>query len=112
MNSEEEVLDTICNAIEAAGYKGKVMIAMDIAASEFYNEKTKLYDLGWKTKESGKEITGVQLMNKYKQLAEKYPIVSIEDPFEQNDFESYTMMNKEIGQKVQIVGDDLLVTNP
>jgi len=68
--------------------------------------------LGWKTKESGKQITGAQLMNKYKTLTEKYPIVSIEDPFEQNDFESYTMMNKEIGQTVQIVGDDLLVTNP
>jgi enolase len=112
LNSEEEVLEFICQSINQAGYENKVKIAMDVAASEFYGDDDRMYDMGWKTKEAGKKITGEELMNKYKQLVEKYPIISIEDPFEQNAFDTYTLMNKEIGHKVQIVGDDLLVTNP
>ena len=112
LNSEEEVLEIICKSIDKAGYSEKVKIAMDIAASEFFDENDKLYDLGWKTKEAGKKITGEQLMKKYQDLTLKYPIISIEDPFEQNDFDAYTLMNKVLGDRVQIVGDDLLVTNP
>merc|ERR1739843_84417 len=99
--------------IEKAGYTGKIKISMDPAASEFYNKETKMYDLDFKTEnnDGSQKITGQELMNLYKDFCSKYPIVSIEDPFDENDFESYSLMTKEMGGDVQIVGDDLLVTN-
>jgi enolase len=100
-------------AIEKAGYTGKVVIGMDVAASEFFTED-KRYDLDFKTPNNdGKQrVSGAELMALYESFAKKYPIVSIEDPFEQDDWANWSAITARIGDKVQIVGDDLLVTNP
>jgi enolase len=86
---------------------------MDVAASEFYTEDGK-YDLDFKTKNNDKSqvLTGEQLANLYTEYVRDYPIVSIEDPFDQEDWESYAKLTEKIGKSIQIVGDDLLVTNP
>ena len=110
LGGEEESLVTVMEAIDKAGHMGKVHIAMDVAASEFFVEGK--YNMGWKTGEEGKLISGAELAQFYNTLVDKFPIISIEDPFDQDDFEAYTLMTKEMGDKVQIVGDDLLVTNP
>lgn len=112
--SANEALDLLVDAIKTAGYEGKVKIAMDVAASEFYNSDTKLYDLDFKTPNNDKTLvkTGEQLVELYTQLVKKYPIISIEDPFDQDDWENYAKLTNAIGKTVQIVGDDLLVTNP
>ena len=108
--SNEEPLDAIMEAIVNAGYKPKddVVIAMDVAASEFYNPKTKKYDLA----KSGKgSLTTAQMIDWYEKLIKKYPIVSIEDPLGENDWDGWVKMTKKLGKKIQIVGDDLFVTN-
>ncbi|CEL93148.1 unnamed protein product [Vitrella brassicaformis CCMP3155] len=107
-----EGLELLMTAIKNAGHDGKVKIGMDVAASEFYTEDKK-YDLDFKTtpNDGSKKISGDQLADMYKEFCDKYPMVSIEDPFDQDDFESYSKMTKDLGQKIQIVGDDLLVTN-
>lgn len=85
----EEALDLITEAIEQAGYTGKVKIAMDVASSEFYKADAKKYDLDYKNPNSDKSkwITYEQLADQYKHLASKYPIVSLEDPFAEDDWE-------------------------
>ncbi|KVH99923.1 Enolase [Cynara cardunculus var. scolymus] len=106
-------LELLKTAIGQAGYTGKVVIGMDVAASEFYG-KDKMYDLNFKEENNNgsQKISGVQLKDLYKSFVNEYPIVSIEDPFDQDDWEHYGKMTAECGDKVQIVGDDLLVTNP
>merc|ERR1719262_1407877 len=101
-------------AIEKAGHKEKVKLGTDVAASEFYNADTKLYDLDFKNKDSPASMkkTSDQLIAYYKDWLSKYPFVSIEDPFDQDDWESYSKFQADIGDGTQIVGDDLLVTNP
>jgi enolase len=87
---------------------------MDAAASEFYDHKSKLYDLNFKEENndgSGK-VTGEQLMKLYESFIEEYPIVLIEDPFDQDDWEHFSKFTAALGEKVEVVGDDLLVTNP
>lgn len=113
IQSNFEALDILTDAIEKAGYKGKVQIGMDVAASEFYTAD-KQYDLDFKTEnnDGSQKISGEALMNMYKDFCAKYDMVSIEDPFDQDDFASYTLMTTEMGETCQIVGDDLLVTNP
>lgn len=112
IQENKEGLDLLKTAIEKAGYTGKVVIGMDVAASEFYADKT--YDLNFKEEKNdgSQKISGDQLKELYKSFAREYPIVSIEDPFDQDDWEHYAKLTAEIGEKVQIVGDDLLVTNP
>merc|ERR1719499_2369447 len=101
-------------AIEKSGHKDKVRIGTDVAASEFYDGESKKYDLYWKNPEKkGKELmTTEELAKYYKKWVEKYPLVSIEDPFDQDDWEGYRPFTADIGEAVQVVGDDLLVTNP
>ncbi|KAL8509351.1 hypothetical protein ACS0TY_016527 [Phlomoides rotata] len=113
IQENKEGLELLKTAIEKAGYTGKVVIGMDVAASEFYGSD-KTYDLNFKEeKNDGKQkIAGDQLKDLYKSFVTEYPIVSIEDPFDQDDWEHYAKLTGEIGTKVQIVGDDLLVTNP
>ncbi|KAL8516821.1 hypothetical protein ACS0TY_015179 [Phlomoides rotata] len=113
IQENKEGLELLKTAIEKAGYTGKVVIGMDVAASEFYGSD-KTYDLNFKEENNdGKaKITGDQLKDLYKSFVSEYPIVSIEDPFDQDDWEHYSKMTAEIGAQVQIVGDDLLVTNP
>lgn len=109
-----EALNTLMEAIKKAGHDGKVKIGMDVAASEFYLEKEAKYDLDFKTpnNDGSQRISGEKLGDLYKDMCAKYPMVSIEDPFDQDDFSSYGKLTKDIGDKIQIVGDDLLVTNP
>jgi enolase len=111
-SNTEEALDLLKTAIEKSGHMKKVVIGMDAAASEFYEEDTKSYNLLFKNKEKKNLVSGSELAGLYVKWAEKYNIQSIEDPFEQSDFDSYAKFTQENGKKFQIVGDDLLVTNP
>ncbi|KAL4560416.1 hypothetical protein LXL04_032567 [Taraxacum kok-saghyz] len=113
IQENKEGLELLKTAIGQAGYTDKVVIGMDVAASEFYG-KDKTYDLNFKEENNNgsQKISGVQLKDLYKSFVSEYPIVSIEDPFDQDDWETYAIMTSECGDKVQIVGDDLLVTNP
>lgn len=106
-----EGLELLKVAIEKAGYTGKVQIGMDTAASEFYKEGGK-YDLDFKNPDSdpAKWLTGPQLAALYQEFIDNYPIVSIEDGFDQDDWENWSLLTKDTS--IQIVGDDLLVTNP
>ncbi|RWA06617.1 hypothetical protein EKO27_g8486 [Xylaria grammica] len=112
IQTAEEALDLITEAIEQAGYTGQVNIAMDVASSEFYKTDVKKYDLDFKNPDSDptKWITYEELAALYSDLAKKYPIVSIEDPFAEDDWEAWSYFYKT--QNIQIVGDDLTVTNP
>ncbi|KAI9757108.1 MAG: 26S proteasome subunit rpt4 [Chaenotheca gracillima] len=112
IQTAEEALELITDAIEKAGYTGKVHIAMDVASSEFYKADDKKYDLDFKNPDSDKSkwLTYEQLADLYKSLASKYPIVSIEDPFAEDDWEAWSYFYKT--SDFQIVGDDLTVTNP
>nr|ACZ51355.1 enolase [Eimeria tenella] len=109
-----EALGLLVEAIRAAGHEGKVKIMADVAASEFYSKEAKSYDLDFKSPaaDAHRLLTGDQLKDLFKEWSEEFPIVSIEDPFDQDDFSSYAALTAEIGSKVQVVGDDLLVTNP
>jgi len=109
--SNEEPLETIVKAIENAGFTpGKdIAIALDVAASEFYNNKTKKYVLA---KSKGGELTTTQMINWYAELINKYPIISIEDPLSENDWSGWTKITTKLGNKIQLVGDDVFVTNP
>ncbi|MBN2605606.1 MAG: phosphopyruvate hydratase [Bacilli bacterium] len=110
LGSNEEALQVIMTAIKNAGYEpGKdVMLAMDVASSEFYDKKKKVYVLAG---EGGKELTSAQLVDFYADLVEKYPIISIEDGLDENDWDGWKIMTDKLGKKIQIVGDDLFVTN-
>lgn len=112
IQTAEEALELITDAIDKAGYKGRMNIAMDVASSEFYKEDVKKYDLDFKNPDSDPEkwITYEQLAAMYSDLSKKYPIVSIEDPFAEDDWEAWSYFYKT--QDIQIVGDDLTVTNP
>merc|ERR1712178_153592 len=114
VQDNDEALDVLMDAIEKSGHKDKVKIATDVAASEFYNAETKKYDLDFKnpsSPDSMKKSTD-ELIEYYKAWLAKYPLVSIEDPFDQDDWEAYTKFMVACGKDVQVVGDDLLVTNP
>ncbi|CDK27688.1 unnamed protein product [Kuraishia capsulata CBS 1993] len=106
----KEALDLIVEAIEKAGYTGKIGIAMDVASSEFYHDGK--YDLDFKNPKSDptKWLTGEELAELYAQLIKDYPIVSIEDPFAEDDWEAWSKFFAKVD--IQIVGDDLTVTNP
>jgi len=104
IQTADEALDLIAEAIESAGYTGKVKIAMDVASSEFYKSEEKKYDLDFKNPDSDKSkwVTYEQLADQYKQLSSKYPIVSIEDPFAEDDWEAWSYFYKT--SDFQIVG--------
>ncbi|KAI4987298.1 hypothetical protein ZWY2020_020098 [Hordeum vulgare] len=114
IQENKEGLELLKTAIEKAGYTGKVVIGMDVAASEFYNDKDKTYDLNFKEEnnDGSQKISGDTLKNVYKSVVSEYPIVSIEDPFDKDDWVHYAKMTEECVEQVQNVGDDLLVTNP
>ena len=110
LGSNAEAVEIILEAIEKAGYKPgeDIAIALDPAASEFYEEETGLYNL----RTEGKKLSSAEMVAFWKDWVEKYPIVSIEDGLAQDDWDGWKMMVEEMGDKIQIVGDDLLVTNP
>ena len=100
-----ERLEFIMSAIEESGYEGKIKLALDCAASEFYGEKGNNYEI------LNKKYNQDELIDFYKKLIKIFPVVSIEDGFAQDDWKGWGLFSKELGKKIQIVGDDLLVTN-
>ena len=110
LSSDEETIETILAAIEKAGYQpGKdFMLAMDAASSEWKSPKGKGF---YKLPKAGTEYTSSELIAHWKSLVEKYPIISIEDGLDEEDWEGWQEMTRELGDKVQLVGDDLFVTN-
>jgi len=114
IQNPREGLELLKAAIAKAGYTGKVKIGMDVAASEFYNEEHKVYNLDFKNKNAGADVklSGEKLTALYESFVKDYDVVSIEDPFDQDDWEHYPKLTAALQGHVQIVGDDLLVTNP
>ena len=110
LGSNEEALQVIMEAIEKAGYKAgsDIYLGMDVASSEFYNKETKTYVLAG---EGGKSFTSKELSDFYAELVKKYPIISIEDGLDENDWEGWAYLTQTLGKHVQLVGDDLFVTN-
>lgn len=110
LKANAEAVEVILEAIEKAGYKAgdQVAIALDPAASELYEEDTHLYNL----RKEGRKLTNEQMVAFWKSWVDQYPIVSIEDGLAQDDWEGWKMLTQELGGRIQIVGDDLLVTNP
>lgn len=114
VQDNNEALDVLMDALDQSGHKAKVKIGTDVAASEFYNDKTKKYDLDFKNPNSPDSMkkSAEEMIAYYKEWFVKYPFVSIEDPFDQDDWDAYSKFQAEVGNSMQIVGDDLLVTNP
>ena len=112
IQSSDEGVDLLMEAIHKAGYEKEVKLGMDVAASEFLTKDGK-YDLDFKTanNDGSHVLDGAQLSEYYMNLCKKYPIVSVEDPYDQDDWANYTSFTAAVGKDVQIVGDDLLVTN-
>ncbi|MBL4624734.1 MAG: phosphopyruvate hydratase [Flavobacteriales bacterium] len=109
LGSNEEAIEVVLQAIEMAGYKAgeDVYIAIDAAASEFYNKETKMYEFG----STGDKMTSSEMVSFWKSWVDKYPIASIEDGLDEDDWTGWTELTKSIGNKCQLVGDDLFVTN-
>jgi len=112
----ESGLEMLMEAIDRAGYLDKCTIGLDVAASEFKVEGKNQYDLDFKTKGEGKDaslmLSGDELMQFYADMIAKYPIVTVEDPFDQDDWANWSAFVAKVGGPVQVVGDDLTVTNP
>ena len=110
IKSNEEAIETVLTAIDAAGYKtgSQIVIAMDAANSELWDKKKKKYVFH---KSSGKEMTSEQLVKFWEKWAKQYPIASIEDGMAEDDWDGWKLLTKTIGNKCQLVGDDLFVTN-
>ena len=110
LGSNEEAIEVVLQAIEAAGYKPgeDVWIAMDAAASEFYNRETGMYEFH---QSGGGNKTSEDMVNYWAEWTEKYPIISIEDGLDEDDWAGWKSLTAKIGEKVQLVGDDLFVTN-
>ena len=109
LKSNEEAFELILKAVKNAGYEPEkdIRIAIDVASSEFYNSETKKYEL----KSEGKELTSNEMVDYYEYLCNKYPIISIEDGLDENDWEGFRELTDRLGDHVQLVGDDLFVTN-
>jgi enolase len=110
LKSNEEAIETVLKAIEKAGYKPgeDIWIAMDAAASEFYDEKTGLYHF---KKSTGDKLTSSEMVDYWADWSKRFPILSIEDGLAEDDWNGWKSLTEKIGKKVQIVGDDLFVTN-
>jgi len=109
LSSNEEALKTIVEAIEKAGYKPgeEIMLALDVAASEMYDENKKVYNLAGE----GRVLTVEEMIDYYEELVNKYPIISIEDGLAEDDWDGWKLLTDRLGKKIQLVGDDLFVTN-
>jgi enolase len=109
IQSNEQAIEIVLEAIEKAGYKAgqDIFIAMDAAASEFYNKEEKVYHF----KSNGNKLSSAEMVQYWTQWTEKYPIISIEDGLDEDDWEGWAALTKALGDKVQLVGDDLYVTN-
>ena len=109
LGSNREALELIVEAIEKAGYKpgDDVRLGLDVAATEMYDKETKLYDL----KHEGKKLTAEQMVDLYEEWVNNFPIVTIEDGLDEEDWAGWKVLTERLGKKVQLVGDDLFVTN-
>ena len=109
LSTNEEAIQVILEAVEKSGYKAgtDIMIALDVAASEMYDEKTKKYNL----KGEGVMKTSEEMIAYYEMLVSKYPIISIEDGLGEDDWDGWKLLTEKLGKKIQLVGDDLFVTN-
>ena len=106
LDSDEAAIELILQAVEKAGYSGKIKLALDVASSEWYT------DSKYTLPKRDKTMTAEQLIEYYSELVSKYPIISIEDGLSENDWEGWQKLTKKLGDKLQLVGDDLFVTNP
>ena len=106
LDSDEAAIELILQAVEKAGYSGKIKLALDVASSEWYTDS--IYTLP----KRDKTMTAEQLIEYYSELVSKYPIISIEDGLSENDWEGWQKLTEKLGDKLQLVGDDLFVTNP
>ena len=109
LGSNREALELIVEAIEKAGYKpgDDVRLGLDVAATEMYDKETKLYDL----KHEGKKLTAEQMVDLYEEWVNNFPIVTIEDGLDEEDWDGWKVLTERLGNKIQLVGDDLFVTN-
>lgn len=109
LSSNEEALSTIVEAIKKAGYKPgeDVLLALDVAASGMYNKEDKTYNL----KGEGRILSVEEMVAYYEDLVDRYPIISIEDGLDEDDWDGWKLMTEKLGKKIQIIGDDLFVTN-
>lgn len=105
INDTKEALDLMLEAIEKAGFSKEILLGLDVVGSDLYDEKTNCYRV------AGRKISANELIEYYRSLIKQYPLVLIEDPFQQDDFESFSKLTLALSQ-IQIVGDDLFVTNP
>jgi enolase len=110
LESNEDALKVILEAVERAGYKAgeDILLALDCASSEFYDKEKGIYNLAGE----GRVLDQDQLVAFYKELCDRYPIISIEDGFDEGDWAGWKKMTEALGDKIQLVGDDLFVTNP
>src|SRR3984957_13428557 len=110
LDSTEAAIETILQAIKDAGYKAgkQIFLSLDVASSEFYDAKSGGYVF---KKSSGRKLTGAELVDFYSELTGKYPIISIEDGCAENDWTTWKLLTDKLGDKIQLVGDDLFVTN-
>ena len=111
----DNVIDIILEAVKAAGYEpgSDIRIALDVAATELYDEKDKKYHFEGESRMKGQDITRTaeEMVDLYAKLCEKYPIISIEDGLSEDDWDGWKLLNERLGKKIQLVGDDLFVTN-
>ena len=109
LGSNREALELIVEAIEKAGYKpgDDVRLGLDVAATEMYDKETKLYDL----KHEGKKLTAEEMVDLYEDWATNFPIITIEDGLDEEDWDGWKVLTERLGNKIQLVGDDLFVTN-
>jgi len=115
VQDNNEALDVLMDAIKKSGHEGKIQIGTDVAASEFWKADISKYDLDFKNAAGSSpamQKTADQMIDYYKDWFARYPFVSIEDPFDQDDWDAYSRFQSAVGNSMQIVGDDLLVTNP
>ena len=110
LKSNEEALKIICDAVEEAGYslRDQIMLALDPAATEFYDAARGVYVLAGE----GRELTSEQMVDYYADLVERYPIISIEDGMSEEDWDGWRLLTDRLGDNIQLVGDDVFVTNP
>ena len=106
LDSDEAAIELILQAVEKAGYSGKIKLALDVASSEWYK------DGKYTLPKRDKTMTAEQLIEYYSELISKYPIISIEDGLSENDWDGWQTLTQKLGDKIQLVGDDLFVTNP
>lgn len=109
LRSNEEALEVIMQAIEKAGYKAgeDFMLALDVASSEFYDKASGKYNLA----SENRQLTAEEMVSLYEELVSKYPIISLEDGLDENDWDGFRHLTEKLGDKIQLVGDDLFVTN-